>query len=722
MKNTLTLCLLLTCFTLSAQTNVRAWYADGQVWVVWKAEFPLPDWYSVYAKPSAFSNTTEALRIGKLYKFEYSCAALKEQLALGATARIPTPGGGVYQLDTLEALFVFTPHQAGALFFAVAADDDTEVVAGQSITNNAVPFQYNPIQDPVECHLQASFPSPFAAGFNCFAFMMWSDGRQNQWENRPDFPVTANFAKNGMPHLFFVSAPAGLDTTQPFPMSVWLHGGGGTARQSLPGSRAEIDIRPEKGILLAHDDKMMGYRGSIPPNLEEPTWHFGWRKNYDPFTPDNIPVNVDTIVNYTQRRYLWIDSWLIRQFNVDPHRIHLYGHSMGSAGATALAKCYPEHYASVNIFNNGFGGPDPGTNVTVFGEAAQNYPTNLQNIQGETVRLLNLFNLIDNCSESRDLPLFRHWHGKNDDNGTMRWDAYVVENYRKADSLGIGIQHMWSERGHGVDTGPDYNDHWVNGVTPTSQTVLDNVAYNEARYRSNQSFPAFFNHQWDMQNNDPGVGTLGINNGDGDNWGAWGGWHRWDTETILDLPQEWAVDVWLESDAVFGNDNCPYDSLTASMAIRRPQQFHLQPGTGNSCYAYITDLNSGNIISSGGFFVPDDLAVVHNVTAYRKDIRKIRVHVLGGTSTSEPNGTATLMAFPNPASSQLQLRYHTTRNESVLIRISRVDGGVSEVSIFEAQAGENQWVMTTQDYPNGWYFLSIHGTAGVLTQKVLIQH
>ncbi|MBK8704986.1 MAG: hypothetical protein IPN33_16380 [Saprospiraceae bacterium] len=355
-KNLLLFLFLVASAPLFSQTNVRAWYADGQVWVVWEAEFPLPDWYAVYAKPTAFASTTDAIRLGKLHKFEYSCIALKEQVDTAATPRIPSPTGvGKYQLQFNEALFVFTPHQPGALFFAVVADDETAVIAGQNITASAVSFDYEPVNDPVECHLQALFPSPFAAGYTCMAFLMWADGRQNQWENRPDFPVMANAAKNGMPGFFLISFPNDIDTTQPFPLSVWLHGGGGTARQSLAGSRAEVNIKPEQGILLAHNDDMMGWRDQVPPNPEQPTWHFGWRKNYDPFTTDNLPTAPDTIVNYTQRRYLWIDSWLIRNYNIDPGRIHIHGHSMGSAGSTAMAKCYPTHYASATIFNNGFG-------------------------------------------------------------------------------------------------------------------------------------------------------------------------------------------------------------------------------------------------------------------------------------------------------------------------------------------------------------------------------
>ena len=64
MKTYLTRCALQALFlllpllqpALSAQTNVRAWYADGQVWVVWQATLPLPETFAIYKKTTAFSN------------------------------------------------------------------------------------------------------------------------------------------------------------------------------------------------------------------------------------------------------------------------------------------------------------------------------------------------------------------------------------------------------------------------------------------------------------------------------------------------------------------------------------------------------------------------------------------------------------------------------------------------------------------------------------------
>ncbi|MFN0013561.1 MAG: alpha/beta hydrolase-fold protein [Saprospiraceae bacterium] len=707
MKHLFFICLLLGTSTAFTQTNVRAWYADGQVWVVWEFETPLPDWYAVHAKQSAFTSTADGVLVGKLSKFEYTCVALKEQVDTAETPSIPGPGAVKYQLKSNEALFVFTPHQAGALFFSVTADNETAVVAGQNITASAVQFQYDPTGDPVECHLQKIFPSPFASGFVCFAFLMWADGRQNQWENRPDFPVTANAAKNGMPSFFMISVPVGLDTTQPFALSVWLHGGGGTARQSLAGSRAEVNIKPVDGILLTHNDDLFGWRGMFPPGLENPSWHFGYRKNYDPFNSGNLPSAPDTIVNYTQRRYLWIDYWLIRHFNIDPSRIQIHGHSMGSAGALALAKCYPDHYASATIFNTGCGGPEPGGMLALFGDAPQNFPTNLKNRAGGTVHQLNLWNLLDNCSPSRDLPTIRHWHGKNDDNGTMRWDAYVVENFRKADSIGLGIQNMWSERAHGMDTAPGLNDHWIVGIPANQQTAVDNVDFAESRFRAYRSFPAFFNHRLDSNAHDPGTGLIGINNSDGDNWGTWGGYHRW--ENVQENSSGWQATAWLESNAVFANDNCPDNFLTADLAIRKPQQF--KPAAGKTLHWSAKDMANGAVLQSGTATVrADGLVVLPQVVVFRENIRRVRIEVVDQTvATDEPaqGVLSNLAIMPNPGSAAAFLTVQAQKTVEAVVCASGLDGRPVCASV-GLHTGENRVPLSVfENLPAGFYCISV---------------
>jgi hypothetical protein len=714
------------CFA-NAQTNVRAWYADAQVWVVWEVELPLPQTYAVFAKQTAFSNTADALPLGRIFRQEYLPAALKQQVDTLATFRIPDGQGGSYQLAQNEGLFVATPHQSGTLFLAVVAEGETAVTTGQNITAAAVPFQYNPVADPVACHLQATFPSPFAPNFTCQAYMMWADGRQNHWEGRPDFPIMANAAKNGMPSLFMVSAPTGLDTTQAFPLTVWLHGGGGEARQSLAGSRPIVGISPAEGIMLAHDDGLVGWRDNIPPNLSSPSWHFGWRKNWDPFTPSNLPTGPDTVINYTQRRYRWIDEWIIRHFNVDTTRISLNGHSMGGAGTTALAKCFPKHYASATIFNNGFGGPENDQSVAVFGSSTDDYYTNLTNRAGGKVKFRQLWNIIDNTSPERDWPPMRVYHSKNDDNGTMRWDAYVVENYRKADSLGMGVQLYWSERAHGIDEGPDYNDHWHNGNLPSQQTGYDNTAFEEAHFDSDDWLPAFFNHRLQPTAGNPGDGTLGTGaNGVGDDWGTWGGYHRWEDARIEQDcwgPGTFYATLYLEDDAVFGNDNCPTDSLISDLYVRRlPYEQATYCDFGSNPQAgWFASLNSFDF----SYFqnletecVGDDLMKFSDVKLFKKGIRKLEISICLIVPTTSVGATPFTAALqPNPAHGATNLSLTLQRPSALRIRIMDASGRQFASQQVEGQAGENRVPLEIGGLPNGLYFVQVvdeQGSAAIL--------
>lgn len=712
MKNLLLFALLSLACSLQAQTNVRAWYADGQVWVVWEVSVPLPETYAVYAKPTAFANTANATLVGRLFKEEYGPAALREQVDSAATYHIPDGNGGIYVLADNEALFVATPHQAGALYFAVVAWGQTTVTPGVNITSAAVPFQYNPVGDPVECHLQKGFISPFDQNYVCLAYYMWADGRQNQWENRPDFPVMANAAKNGMPSLFIVSAPMGLDTTGGIPLSVWLHGGGGTARQSIAGSRTDIHLNPQKGILLAHNDDFFCHLLTFYSGMEGVTKHFGWRKNFDPFSGDPA-TSIDTIVNYTQRRYLWIDEWLIRNFNVDPNRVNINGHSMGSKGATRLAKAFPGHYASATILNNQFIEDDlPELIDAAFGTPADNFPTNLKTKSGEAALFSYTPDLTTTLSDARDWPLIRSFHSKNDDH----WDFDIIREYHSADSLGWGAQLYWSERAHGPDTGPDYNDHWIDGNLPTQQTVVDDIAYEEVNFRSDVSFPAFFNHRLDPQNNDPGTGVPGINTGDGDNWGTWGGYHRW--KVLNDSESEWTVAAWLESNAVFGNDNCPQDSLTADMMIRRPQKFFNVPGL--PFLYYVNDANNGNYLQTGaGIANADGLVTLPGIVVYRENIRKVIIHVLGGTPVNDLAEVENATLFPNPSTGMAEISFVQKGSEALSIRIAGMNGLVSTQNI-ASQIGVNHIPLDMTGLEPGIYFISLASPSGVHTWKFLL--
>ena len=639
-----TFILFFYCLNCFSQSDVRAWYADGQVFVIWKLAPDTVETYAIYASPTPFTNTNDALLVGRPFLSEYIGHGLKDNLQdQKATYRVPNGQDSVHRLSLNEGLFVFTPHQTDSLYFAVTKWEENAVISGKNITDTAVDFTFDPVNDPVECHLQRVFPSPFSSDYVCFAYSMWADGRQNHWESRPDFPVMANAAKNGMPSLFLVSVPVDIDTSSAYPLSVWLHGYGGRARQSLAGSRSNIDIDPARGILLAHNDRLHRRASSDIPDNEQVSWHFGWRKNYNPF--DSIPFFMDTVINYTQRRYIWIDGWLAEHFNIDTTRINIHGHSMGAIGATGMVKCYPEHYGSATLFNTSCRGPY-NASAGIFGSFDQNFPTNLQNRNSEAVQFFDLWDMYTNCSPQRDLPVIKFWHGKQDRNFTNHWGPATVKSFRFCDSTGTGLQSYWSERNHSVFS-ENIDDHWIKGNAANQQTASDNVNFAESRYRSNVSFPAFFNHRLSAKNNTPGTGRIGIDNGDGDNWGTWGGYHRWGQ--VTETEQRWQTIAWLESNAIFPSDNSPNNFLTADLAIRRPQNF--LPVTGKTISWNVKDVITGSILQSGTTTVQmDNLVVVPQVEVYKENIRKVLITVTLGTTSIEEAYTesSTLQISPNP--------------------------------------------------------------------------
>ena len=357
--------------------QVRGWYADGQVWIIWETSAPEPETYAIYSSASQFTDVAQAELTARLFMEEWTPGALRLQTKDPTrTYLIPDGNGGVYQLAQEEGLFVETVHQTGSKYYAVVKWGESAVTAGANGTSLPVPFQFD-ANEPVQSHLQMASTLP--SGRQSGIYTMWADGRDEHWNGRADFPVMANRHKNGMPSLFIVSETLNLPPDTKRSVVHWLHGGQGTAFQSLPDTRQGINIEPKDGYLVAHNDDFQRYFFGQVLAQETNSWWFGWGKNHDPFDVNFEPADGDTIINYTQRRILWINDWLVREMNADPERVSIQGHSVGSAGTTALVKAFPNRFATASIFNNGFDGPQDSGGVTFLGTTNQNLPTNLRN-------------------------------------------------------------------------------------------------------------------------------------------------------------------------------------------------------------------------------------------------------------------------------------------------------------------------------------------------------
>lgn len=701
---------LLVSFEVYSQTNIRAWYAKGQVWIVWKTKTPYPESFGIYKSDNTFSQINQATPIGRLFYYEYLPGTFIQQTGDPNFTYTVPKGDSTYTLAPGEALFVETVTSSGAAYYGVVEWGKSNLVAGENLTQAAVNFNFNPILEPVTCHLQ--WEDRLNTGHKTKWFGMWLLGRLNENSGRPDFPVMANAFKNGMPSMFIVSESLKMDTSQgkKIPLTHWLHGGGGSAIQHVANKMPFIGLAPESGITASHNDdcpQKFILDGDTVLSAARTQW-FGWTRNHNPFNPLFDAGPGDTIINYTQRRIMWVNNWLIRYYNVDEDRVALQGYSMGSGGVSALGKAFPNSFSTICAFNNGFRRVNEESISGILGTVEENLPTNLTDANNQSVHINEVMDMNTSISNSRDFPLFRTWAGKNDPNDRMHWGPDLVMQYRIADSIGMGHQIYWDERAH---TYPSLGFHWIEDNAANKQTYKDNLRFQEL-FNSKQSFPAFFNHRLEKKNHDPGSGDIGINKGDGDNWGTWGGYHNWDLKQMKDQKDSWSVIAWLESNALFDNDNCPVISLKADVAIRKPQQF--KPISGKLLNWFVKDIATGIVLQNGITIVrANGLVVIPQVEVFKEDVRKVEISIVDPTVRIDNTYNykhSQIKIEPNPSSSETTLKIILPNDIIGNINIAGL-----ERSIYSMQknfsGGENVFSLSEfQHLPVGFYFITVQAS------------
>ncbi|MGB5025597.1 MAG: hypothetical protein WBO44_09620, partial [Saprospiraceae bacterium] len=462
MKKIISALVFMACInSVFSQSDIRAWYAQGQVWIIWKTSQPFPETYAIYKSSQAFTNSNQATPIGRLFAFEYLAGQFISYSGNASlNYRIPRPDGSIYELQAGEGLFVETTSSNDSAFYGVVEWGNANFIPGVNITNTAVNYKFDPINDPVNCHLQLS--QILNSGHRSNWYGMWLYGKMDENGGRPDFPVMANAFKNGMPAMFIVNEALGLDTTngKKVPGTVWLHGGGGDASNFLPNKAQHFDVKPVLGISITHSDDMSQkfvFGGDTVFSTARTAW-FGWTKRHNPFNPGFDAGPGDTLINYTQRRILWVNNWLMKHYNLDPDRIALQGYSMGSGGVSALGKCFPNLFSTICAFNNGYRRVNEETITGIQGTVEENLPTNILDNKNKNIHINEIMDLVTHASDFRDYPLFRIWAGKNDINDRMHWGPDLVLQYRKMDSIGMGVQLNWDEREHVYNT---LGMHWI---------------------------------------------------------------------------------------------------------------------------------------------------------------------------------------------------------------------------------------------------------------------
>lgn len=635
--------------------NVRAWYAEGQVFVLWQFVAPPPvptDTVEIFASAAAQATTANMTRIGRMFFPEYTGSRLTA-LAAGSRLLVPTPGGGTYRLAADEGVFVYTPRAAGNLFFAVVDTGAAAVNAGNS---DATAFAYDPVNDPAAPHPQFNGLTP--GGFPYTAYVVWADGRDDYDNARPDVPVLADADKNGVPSVFVVTRPLNALPAGPVSCVFAHHGGGGEYELFLPGvpARANVSLPLTDGIVVTPDDSIYAnVNGTL--NRTNTSW-FGYAPEFDPFIGGARPSlpSEAVVVNFTQRRVHWILDWLLSgraPVTVDPRRIAAIGHSGGGRGVSHLTRLRPERFASVVVYT-------PASDLSIDAGTRENYlrgdwdanlATNILDASGAPIGVTDVFTMNTRLSPQRDFALTRIFYGKRDQDDSASWSPAQRAVFDSLNDAQVGYMLFWDEREHGVEKwqaetpdGADGNpDPWpdvAQWIAPI-RTRRASGQYLVDQYRADQSYPGFFNADQAPDvtgvQPDPGPGDPSV----GDPWGTWGGYFDWDTATIVDLPNRWECTVFAAAAQPASIDDAPAIEFMTDVAPRKVNQFNPSPGARVYWYALRSTTQT---VQQQGEILADAEGVckIAGVRIPRSDVDQVRIYLslnplcLGTTQISGP--------------------------------------------------------------------------------------
>jgi dienelactone hydrolase len=233
------------------------------------------------------------------------------------------------QLPDGAGLFVWTTHEDGDFYYAVAAEDGTFIGATGPITER--------VDDPAPV-LVGQSPDGLSRVYTQFmdyaaynpTFDAPRDG--NSWLGLPNWEELSRMApQQQYAYNYWVGLPTpelcGGVVPEPLPLVLHIEGWG--TRYAAPA-----DALYWCNVHLWADD----------PNQ---SWYFGFSAAHD--YRMGAAVTSGPIVNYTEERLLRAVHEVLNDPAlpaIDENRIYVYGQSMGGTGALMLAERYPQIFAA----------------------------------------------------------------------------------------------------------------------------------------------------------------------------------------------------------------------------------------------------------------------------------------------------------------------------------------------------------------------------------------
>lgn len=490
-------------------------------------------------------------------------------------------------VNTDEAYFVVTPHEAGKAYYAVVLSGDTKVDPSYTVGH------INETTDSVQVIIQYQDEA-------VTIYSHWINGRRDYDADRPDYPVMGNEYSNGLGFNFALWEPVGGRPEGNLPLVVGIHGGGSDLSKMSPYGAMRFWTKFSEGLFVTLDDAMpIGAPGVFLDSMTYTFW-FGYNTEYNRFSP-SLPSGSAIVVNYTDRRVLWELDWLINNLPVDTARISVMGASMGGIGTLVHTQLKPDIFSAGLAFVPIFDQVQPQylRPTYLFGAPFQELATNLP----DSPKIYDVLNQNWHIQRPHeDWPFTIIVSGKNDILAPW-WEK--PEGYRQLDSTKTGFALYWDEREH-------MGGSWLEAHFGLSEHIHASYL---ARFRKDQSFPAFSETDLDLitpgRQPDPGDGAPES----GNPWGTWGGYLEWDPESIVDTAEEWSITLWVVFESAYDNDIPDGDTILTHVTPRRLQVFQLQPG--QTYFWDLVRLSDGDILqvgeveadTSGIITVPDLLLI-----------------------------------------------------------------------------------------------------------------
>lgn len=143
-----------------------------------------------------------------------------------------------------------------------------------------------------------------------------------------------------IPYALFV--PSKYDASKKWPLMVGLHGLG-RPYDWLMGYDGIIDMAERDGFIMVTP---LGYDASAWYGSRGANLQVNPGRGRGDQAPEPLPANVGELSEKDVMNVLEIAR---KEFNIDPDRIYLWGHSMGGAGTYHIASKYPDIWAGLAV-------------------------------------------------------------------------------------------------------------------------------------------------------------------------------------------------------------------------------------------------------------------------------------------------------------------------------------------------------------------------------------